>query len=121
MYMAAVIPEVTYITTAISAENICAGMLHVQGQNGCCRIKGRRMLTCLRHDMAFTLALLGYTMMESSRDTPTPMQMPLILLMHTCKAPASHHELLTCNAVYVNLNTCQQPGSVVCETLRAIA
>lgn len=41
--------------------------------------------------MAFTLALLGYMMMESSRDTPTPMQMPLILLMHTWKAPVLHN------------------------------
>jgi hypothetical protein len=38
--------------------------------------------------MAFTLALLGYTMMDSSKDKPTPMQIPLILLMVTCSAPA---------------------------------
>ena len=49
------------------------------------------MLTWRRQAMAFTLALLGYTMMDSSSDTPTPMQMPLIRLMVTCKAPASGH------------------------------
>ena len=38
--------------------------------------------------MAFTLALLGYTMMDSSKDKPTPIQIPLILLMVTCSAPA---------------------------------
>jgi len=38
--------------------------------------------------MALTLALLGYTMIDSSNDKPTPMQIPLILLMVTCNAPA---------------------------------
>lgn len=66
-------------------------MLDVQRQKECWMMKGAWVVTCRRHDMAFTLALLGYMMMESSRDTPTPMQMPLILLMHTWKAPAPHN------------------------------
>ena len=49
------------------------------------------VLTWRRQAIALTLALLGYTTMLSSSDTPTPMQIPLILLIVTCKAPTPQH------------------------------
>jgi len=56
--------------------------------------------------MAFTLALLGYTMMDSSKDKPTPIQIPLILLMVTCSAPARKALCMIKYILFVLLGSC---------------